>query len=446
MAHRGLVQGHGQPEGDAREPRASDDPRRDSDDHEAEVRRRSLTGLNGVNFFVADMLTGFGPFVSVYLAANAWRPEDIGFALSLGTIAAVAAQVPAGMLVDAVSQKRAIVAAGILGTIAGAVLLAAVPDRWPVMGAEIMQGFAASLLTPGIAAVTLALSRQEKLGERLGANLRFKALGGMLTALLMGYIGSHISAGAVFYVAAAFGCAALVCLLTISGVDIKAAPLRTDHPTAWPRKARREPLRPQIEIWRDRRLIILGMCGFLFQLGNAAVLPFAFSSAESGGGTNVDTFVALAIIVSQAVAVLVSPATGRLAQARGRRVVLLGGFVALALHCVLLAVFDTRLSIVCFQLLDGLSAASFGVLIPLIVADITRRGGRFNLALGIVGLAMTAGATLSTLLAGFVTEQFGVSVTFLLLGAAALGGCLVILFLLPETQHRPRPVLLKEFS
>jgi MFS family permease len=112
----------------------------------AELKRRSILGLNGLNFFVADMLTGFGPFVTVYLAANGWHPTDIGFALSVGTMAAVAGQVPAGMLVDAVSYKRLITALGVAAVIASAVVLGTFPYRWPIWGAELLQGSSASLL------------------------------------------------------------------------------------------------------------------------------------------------------------------------------------------------------------------------------------------------------------------------------------------------------------
>lgn len=412
----------------------------------ADIQRRSLMGLNGVNFFVSDMLTGFGPFVTVYLTANAWGAGDIGLALSVGTIAAVVGQVPAGLLVDAVPAKRAIAAVGVGATIIAALILAALPNRWPVIGAELMQGLAASLLTPAINAITLSLSKHEHLGERLGGNVRFKALGSMLTALLMGYIGTRISVGAVFYVAALFGGVALFCLSMISGVDMNTAPARTDHPTAWPHRARREPLRPQMEIWRDPKLIVFGVCAALFQLGNAAVLPTAFFTLETGAKVNSDNIVAIALIVSQAIAALISPGAGRIAQQRGRRIVLLVGFASLVLRCIVLAVVHTRVSIIAVQVLDGLSAACIGVLVPLIVADITRRGGRFNLAIGLVGFAMSVGATLSTTFAGILTEHFGASVTFVALGLAAAAGCVLIVFALPETRHHPRPVIEKELS
>lgn len=401
----------------------------------AELKRRSIVGLDGLNFFVADMLTGFGPFVTIYLTANGWHPTDIGFALSVGTMASVAGQVPAGMLVDAVPLKRLITAVGIAAIIMAALLLGTLSTRWAVWGSEFLQGSSASLLTPAIAAMTLALSRKEGLAERLGGNVRFKALGSILAALLMGYIGTHVAPGAVFYVAALFGCIALGCLLMISGVDINNAPLRTTHPTAWPRAARKEPMRRRRELWRDRLLLTFAGCAFLFQLSNAAVLPFAVSAIHDQGMKDSDMLVSMALIVSLAVVSVISPRLGAFAESRGRKFILLAGFLALAFRCVMLSICNDQISILASQVLDGVSASIIGVMVPLIVSDITHRGGRFNLALGLVGVAMTAGATLSTTATGFMVEHFGTRIAFIALAGAAGLGFLLVLVGLPETGH-----------
>lgn len=394
-----------------------------------------MWGLNGLNFFVADMLTGFGPFVTVYLTANGWHPTDIGFVLSIGTVAAIAGQVPAGMLVDAVSQRRLITAIGTSAIVVSALMLATFPAWWPVATAEFLQGFSASLLTPAIAAITLALSHSEKFAERLGGNVRFKALGSMLAALLMGYIGTTIAPSAVFYVSAVFGACALACLLLISGVDIQNAPHRTAHPAAWPKHARKEPLRRPRELWRDPLLLMFAGCLFMFQLSNAAVLPFAIAAVEAEGLKDTDLLVSVALVVSQLVVAIVSPRVGATAQARGRRFVLLVGFGSLALRCILLAIYSGPIALVSYQVLDGISASAIGIMVPLIIADITHRGGRFNLAMGLVGLAMSAGATISTTVAGFVTQHLGTRYAFIVLGLAATAGCLLVLFRLPETGH-----------
>jgi MFS family permease len=236
-------------------------------------------------------------------------------------------------------------------------------------------------------------------------------------------------------VAAVFGGIALGCLLMISGVDMRNAPHRTEHPTAWPKHARKEPLRRPRELWRDPLLLTFAGCLFMFQLSNAAVLPFAISAIQSQGVKDTDILVSIALVVSQMVAALISPRVGAVAQARGRKFVLLAGFGALAIRCVLLAIYSGPAALVVYQVLDGISAAAIGVMVPLVVSDITHRGGRFNLAMGLMGLAMSAGATFSTSLAGFVTEHLGTRIAFVFLAATAGAGCLLVSFALPETRH-----------
>jgi MFS family permease len=427
MAGRGVVTGSKQP------------PAQSGAANPAEVRRRSMMGLNGLNFFMADMFTGFGPFVSVYLTANGWLPGTIGLALSVSTVAAVAAQVPAGLLVDAVPQRRLLAALGIIAVIVSAIVLATFPDRWPVILSQVLLGVAGSLLTPTIAAITLTLSHSKQFGRRLGGNVRYKALGSMLTALSMGYIGTHISTGAVFYVSALFGCVALAFLLMISLEDIRNAPHRTQHPAALHKHVRKAPLARKRELWKDPLLLTLCGCIFMFNLSNAAVLPFAISAVEAAGLKNTDLLVSIALVVSQAMVVVVSPHLGGLAETRGRKLILLAGFVALTLRCVVLAINHGEISLVACQLLDGISAAVIGVMVPLIVSDITHRGGRFNLGLGVVSLAVAGGATVSTTIAGFITQHAGTSVAFICLGVAAAAGSLLVYGVMPETSHLHAP-------
>jgi hypothetical protein len=90
--------------------------------------------------------------------------------------------------------------------------------------------------------------------------------------------------------------------------------------------------------------------------------------------------------------------------------------------------------VIAIQALDGISAAVLGVLVPLVVADIMRGSGRFNLALGIVGTAVGVGAAMSTTLAGYAMDHLGGLLTFSLLASVAVGGLSLAGFMLPETR------------
>src|SRR5258708_30455523 len=137
-------------------------------------------GLDWFNLFVANIQTGFGPFVAVYLTTQGWTQTRIGLALSLGTIAAMASQVPAGALVDAVRSKAAVAFFSILAFAASALLFALWPVPLSVYLAEVLHGFSSCTLGPAIAAIILIIAAQRGFGLRLGPLARFAALGNRL--------------------------------------------------------------------------------------------------------------------------------------------------------------------------------------------------------------------------------------------------------------------------
>jgi MFS family permease len=140
------------------------------------------------------------------------------------------------------------------------------------------------------------------------------------------------------------------------------------------------------------------------------------------------------MVVPQFIVAIVSPAIGRKSQAWGRRPLLLIGFTALMIRGILFAAVTPSQFIVVVQILDGISAAALGVLVPLTLADVTRATGRFNLTQGLVGCAMGIGASISTTLAGFLSDRFSSYVTFLSLGLIAAVGLLAVWLLMPETR------------
>ena len=89
---------------------------------------------------------------------------------------------------------------------------------------------------------------------------------------------------------------------------------------------------------------------------------------------------------------------------------------------LLFAIVTDPYLLVAVQMLDGITAAVLGVMVPLIVADIARGTGHFNLAQGIVGTAIGIGASISTVLAGYAADAFGSSVAFTGLAAVAAMG------------------------
>ena len=391
---------------------------------------RGLPGLDWLNFFVANFQTGFGPFISVYLTSAGWTQGAIGAALSTGTIASMASQVPAGALVDAIRNKRVAAAAAIAAIGVSALAIALWPNFLAITAAEALHSFASAVLGPAIAAVTLALVAPSAFGERLGRNARYAAIGNAVAAGLMGACAYSLGDRAVFLFAAALAIPALAALETLRQAD--PPPLRRCHTASPPIQAPRSDRSWQF--LTDRRLIAFGACAVLFHLANAAMLPIAAAAVTKRAGSEAGLIIAACIVGPQLITAFLSPWAGWAAEAWGRRPILLLGFSSVPIRGILLACVADPYLITAIQLFDGLSAAAFGVLFPLIVADVTRETGHYTTSLGLVGLAIGGGATLSTMVAGLVADHVGVGAAFLSLAAVGMCATALVWTLMPETR------------
>jgi len=385
-------------------------------------------GLDWLNFFVANVQTGFGPFVAVYLTTQGWTQTAIGLALSLGTIAAMASQVPAGALIDAIPNKASAALLSVLAFSISALLFAVWPVPLGVYAAEVLHGFSSCTLGPAIAAMSLAIAGPAMLGLRLGRNARFAAIGTAIGAALMGAFGYYVSERAVFFLTAAMTAPAIISLLPLAGVGEARSPTRRGE--ASPPAGRERIAR----LLTNRTLLTFALCAMLFTLANAAMLPLAGNALTKRAGSAANLLIAACIVLPQFIVAAVSPTVGQLAVARGRRLVLLLGFFMLPVRGLLFAFLANPVAVVLIQALDGIAATCFGVMVPLVTADVAGRSGHFNLSLGFVGLAIGVGAAASTGFAGWVADWFGTPAAFASLAGVGLVAALLVWRAMPETK------------
>jgi MFS family permease len=90
--------------------------------------------------------------------------------------------------------------------------------------------------------------------------------------------------------------------------------------------------------------------------------------------------------------------------------------------------------LVSIQLLDGIGAGIFGVLSVLVVADLTRGTGRFNLTNGAISTATGIGAALSNAISGVMVQAVGYNGAFLVLAGLATLAALWFGLMMPETR------------
>jgi predicted MFS family arabinose efflux permease len=400
--------------------------------------RRSVYGLDGFVFFVADVLTAFGPFVAVYLTSQHWTQLDIGLVLTIAGLVALAGQMPGGALVDAARSERRLAALAVAAIGASALVLAIWPIFPVVLSAVALHAAAVCVLGPAIAAISLGLVGHAGIGERLGRNARFASLGTGLAAVAMGASGYFFSNQAAFFVTAAAIIPALISLALIRESEID--PERAHGGNNKGNVAAGEPHPPhRVEslgrLLRRRALLIVAGYVTLFQLANAAMLPLLGVVVTMRSSEWATVLVAASIVVPQLVVAALSPFIGRCAQRHGRRPLLLLGFAAVAIRGLLFAVVSDPYLLVAAQVFDGIAASVFSVMVPFVVADIARGTGRFNLSLGIVGTGTGIGASLSTTLAGYVSDHFGSAAAFLGLAGIAAVGLALVWTLMPETRR-----------
>ena len=390
---------------------------------------RSLRGLDWFIFFVADVQTGFGPFVSVYLTTQKWTQFDIGLVLSAAGFVSLIGQMPGGALVDAARSERLVGGIAVAAICLSALAYAAMPIFPMVLSAAVLHSLASCVLGPAIAAISLGLVGHVAIGERLGRNARFASIGNGLAAAAMGACGYFLSARAVFVVTVLLLAPALMALRAIAPSEID--PERAHG--APPRRRAKSRAKPG-DLMHSKPLLIFAACLLLFHLANAAMLPLMGSVVTMRSGRWATLLIAACIVVPQLLVAASSPWIGRRAQIWGRRPLLLIGFAALPVRGILFASVTNPELLVVVQLLDGVTAAVFSVMVPLVVADLTRGTGRFNLGQGIVGTFVGIGASLSATLAGYISDHFGSASAFLGLAAIALVGLALVWLLMPETR------------
>jgi MFS family permease len=393
--------------------------------------RGSHRSLDWFSFFLADIQAGFGPFVAIYLTAHSWTQLDIGLVLTASGLVALAGQLPAGALVDAVRSARLVAGIALLAICGSALTMAVWPVFPVVLSARAIHAAASCALGPAIAVISLSLVGHAGLGERIGRNARFASIGAGVSAAAMGACGYWLSDRSILFLTAIL---VIPALFALARVRTRNAELTA--PTEQRAEDTSEPGVPARHLFSNRHLLIFAACIALFQLANAAMLPLMGGILTMDANSGAAIIVAACVVIPQLVVVGMAPWVGRQAQSFGRRPLMLLCFSALIVRALLFAFVSDPFGVVAIQVLDGISAAIIGVMFPLVVADITRETGRYSLGLGIVGSAVGIGAASSTILAGYLFDHFGRGPAFFSLAGVAAVGATLVLVLMRDSHAR----------
>jgi len=393
--------------------------------------------LDALNFFLADVRDGLGPYLAIYLLTEQkWDEASIGIVMSVAAIAGIIAQTPAGALIDRSTAKRALmVTAAILVTLS-CIALPLIHRFELVAATQAIAAAAGAIFAPAVAAVTLGIVGPRAFARRTGRNEAFNHAGNAVAAAIAGATAYSFGPIVVFWLLAAMAVASIFATLAIPGGAIDHHAARGLDDTAEPDGPHRDKPSGFQVLLTCRPLLIFAVATVAFHFSNAAMLPLVGQKLALEDKNLGTSLMSACIVAAQIVMVPMAMLVGARADAWGHKRFFLMALVILPIRAALYTLSDNQAWLVGVQLLDGIGAGIFGAIFPVIVADLMRNTGRFNVAQGAVITAQSIGAALSTTLAGLVVVKAGYSAAFLTLGGVAALGVAVCWFTLHETGER----------
>lgn len=396
---------------------------------------RNTLSLDSLNFFLADVRDGLGPYLAIYLlAVHKWDPASIGVVMTLAGIAALLTQGPAGALIDRTRSKRAVIAVAALLVTGSCVLLPFVSSFSLVALTQAASAVAASVFAPAISAISLGITGPRAFTRRTGRNETFNHAGNAVAALLAGGLAYLFGPVVVFYLMAFMALASIVAVSCVSAGAIDHEVARGFDPAH--HHDHEQPSGIKV-LLSNRPLLLFAICCALFHLANAAMLPLVSQKLSQINLHMATPLTSACIVAAQVVMVPMAWLVGSKADVWGRKPLLILGFLILPVRGVLYTLSNDPYWLVAVQMLDGIGAGIFGALFPVIVKDLTQGTGRFNVSLGALSTVFGLGAALSNSLAGFVVQLAGYNAAFLTLAGVAAVALALLWLAMPETLEKP---------
>ena len=391
--------------------------------------------LDALNFLSADVRNLFGPFINVFLVTGRhWTQTEVGLMSTGSGLLGIALQTPIGAAIDVTRAKRGVIVATMAAMSAAALVIVLSPTFWPMVFATSLLAIAGDAFVPAVAALTLGLTPKDALAWRLGRNSAFDHAGNIATALVAGAVGYWFSQRVVFLLVPFYAALTSAAVLSIP-------PAAIDH-----RRARdlggeghEDKASGYSALFKTRPLVIFAGCAFLFHFANAPLLPLVGQKLALQFPKEATAMMSFCMVAAQAVMIPIALVVGWRADRWGRRPIFLVAFAVLPIRAALYPLSDNAFWLLGLQLLDGVGAGIYQALTPLVIADMMRGSGRFNLAQGAVATTQGIGAAISSLFAGVIVDRFGYATGFFALAAAAAIAWAVFVLLMPETRADLRP-------
>ena len=386
-----------------------------------EISRRSRFGLYLANFCLAELVGVIIPMLNDLLAARHWSYDDIGIAAAMPGLGLLLGQVPAGLLIDRFRGHRnmLMMAALAVGVCFGVIPLMASRPGW-LHGLLFIAGVGQAFIVPLLGALALTLAGHRGVNKLMGRCMSWNHAGNIGAALFLMGLVTWFGLEAVFYATTFISVLAAAACLVMRPEDME-------------RHRRKQPTStfPWRAMLRDRRVIMLLVSTTLFHLANAPVTSLvALYIREQKGPANL---IAELVLMAQLTMVFVAWLAGFLGERIGRKAIMAIGFCVLPVRICLYALVPTSWFLP-VQVLDGLGAGIYGVLVPTMCADIDNGRRRFSTLMGLAATAFALGNVIGPAASGFLVQHLGFHGAFYSFAGAATVAAITFVVGMPDTE------------
>jgi MFS family permease len=382
---------------------------------------RSLVALAILNFFLADARDGLGPFLDGFLATRGWSPMTLGLVATIGGVLGMVATPLFGALVDATRRKRLLIILAVLLVTAAALWTLASPSNAAVFGGQSATAIVGAIIGPALVGLTLGLVGERRFSDQVSRNEFWNHTGNV--ASLIG----------VYLASLYFGLSGVIAMMVMTAVATVLAVLAIDSGSINHEVARglahddgaSGPSGMSVLLFK-KGLILLAVVLMVFHFGNAPISRLIAQDFSLQLGTPFRT-TAITTGVSQLSMIVVSLAAPFMIRRFGLGTVFLIALSALPVRGLIAGTFTSFAAIYPVQVLDGVGAGLIGIATPIAAERILSGTGRFNVGLAAVMTVQGIGASLSNIIAGWLTDLGGYSLAYFVHGGAAL--LAVVIFL-----------------
>lgn len=374
---------------------------------------RSLVALAVLNFFLADARDGLGPFLDGFLATKGWSPMTLGFIATLGGVLGMIATPLFGAWVDASRHKRMLIIVPVVLVTAAALWTLASPDNASVFGGQSATAIVGAVIGPALTGLTLGLVGERRFPDQVSRNEFWN------------HLGNVVSLAGIYLATVMFGLNGIVVLMVLTAAAAIVAvlaidPRRIDHAVA--RGLGHDDGMPGPSGYSvlagSKGLILLAVVLMIFHFGNAPISRLIAQNFSLQLGTPLRT-TAIITGVAQLSMIAMAFSAPYLIRRFGLATVFVIALLALPIRGAIAGSFTSYASIFPVQILDGIGAGLIGIATPIAAERILSGTGRFNVGLAAVMTVQGIGASLSNVVAGWLTDMGGYGLAYWVHGGVA---------------------------